>query len=1153
MSDQVAINQSSKDAEPVETMRRDESPLDRPVFISYSSKDEPVAEMVRAALETEDIGCWIAPRDIPPGGVWADAIVGALDAAKLVVVIFSAHANQSEQVAREVKTAVDRSLPIVNFWIDKAIPSGAMDYFLGITHWLSAAEPGTQAHLPRLVRTVRVLLGLDEPGPDWPGIGYTWFSAQRDFLNTIPHWTGAATPLVDVAGNLQELSAVWGRANQGSLQTALVLGEPGVGKSRLVQEFLAQQRLANVTMLPAQASIDTRDIPFQPVVQLLRPLIVQRKLPHMSAELMAEIAQLTPGMRGAIPGLPVAPKVEADTALQRQTRALVTFFVTLCQERPLILAIDDLQWADPATFGFLTELLFHTLEATNLPLLVIGTLRPLDEPVPCQVLRSRLSRQRNDTYTEILIRPLERHEVSQVIEHRLNRAAAWRLTDPLYKHTKGNPLFLLEMISALMEKGGWASLSADASLPFPTSIQALIVERVQALGAPSRSCLETAVVIDGAFDQALLQQATGLSAAQVTGAVQDLIARGFVRRNEASFELSHDLTREAVLPTLTDARDYHRRVGEAIEATSQAALRPAVVQQLAQHFFAAEIWDKALRYNIQAGLDSVSLFDIPTARRLLERAQQSAEKPAVHVTRQDKAAYLQGLGDVYHAANEREQAIACYESALAVIAQGDRVAPLPLRPGDRLPPDCRKCAAADLARRIGRLHGWQGNLEEALAWMAAGRAWIAQPQDQAESDALALIETHTASLLFQQGQFEKAEARCRTALGLLAENGDAATLAETWNMLGSVLDARGSGADALEAYRRSIGIWTSLGNAFETARVENNEAIIVGYRGELAKARTMYERILRYFQDTLNDRQRTAVTLTNLGRVDAIIGDYSKAAAGHQRAIALAQELNVPWIEANARINLAWVHLFSRRLQDAQQAGQRVIRLAREKQVVEAQPEAYRLLGAVSLARHDLPLAKKYAELARAQAQEQHGLPEEASAERLLGQVLNAQGATADALVHLERSVILWREIGDVFEIAQSQWQLALARRVSDDAQDAACLAAQALTEFAQLPSNGVLADIEAHGAVPFFFSVSPEQAMSGCWQEMSLQGWEHVDHVPWQDATGAWRARMRLADVDVHLIAAATTGGATVELTVQRRKMGGSDEAEQAEVSPIT
>ncbi len=1132
MSDQVEINQSSRDAEPVEMMRHEGPPIDRPVFISYSSKDGQVAGMVRAALEQAGIGCWIAPRDIPPGGVWADAIVGALDAATLVVVIFSAHANQSEQVAREVKAAVDRSLPIVNFWIDKAIPSGAMDYFLGITHWLSAAEPGPQVHLPRLVRTVRVLLGLDEPGADWPGIGYTWFSAPRDFVNTVPHWTGAATPLLDAGENLQELNAAWGRASEGSLQTTLVLGEAGVGKSRLVQEFLAQQRLDNVTMLPAQASVATRGFPFQSIVQLLRPLIVQRKLPHMSAELMAEIAHLTPGMRGAIPGLPVAPKVEPEIALQRQTRALVTFFVTLCHERPLILAIDDLQWADSATFRFLDELLFHTLEATDLPLLVVGTLRPEDEPASSKELRSRLSRQRSDTYTELLIRPLERDAVGQIIERRLNRAAAWRLTDLLYSHTKGNPFFLLETISLLTEKGGWGSLSTGASLPLPTSIQAMIMQRVHALDPPSRSCLEMAVVIDGAFDQALLQQATWLPAEQVRGAVQDLMAHGFVRQNVAGFELSHGLTREAVLATLPDARDYHQRVGEAIEATSKAVLRSDAVQQLAQHFFAAEVWDKALRYNIQAGLDSVSLFDIPTARRLLERAQLIAEKHAVDVAREDKAAYLQGLGDVYHAINKYEQSIACYNGALAVITQGGRMAPLPLRPGDRLPPDCPKCAAADLARRIGRLYGWQGKIEEALAWMETGRAWIGQPQNQAERDAIALIETHTASLLYQGGQLEAAEQHCRNALDLLGASDSSATLAEVCNMLGSVLDARGKGADALKEYRRSIAIWTLQGNAFQIARVENNEAVIVGYRGELTRARTMYERILRYFRDILNDRQRTAVTLTNLGRVDAIIGDYEIAAAHHQQAISLAAELEVPDLEATARINLAWVWLFSAHLAEAEQEGQRVVRMAEKKHVFGSQAEAYRLLGAVSLAYGDLDVAAFYGEQARALAKEQGNAPEEASAERLIGQVEDALGNRAAALSHLQRSLLLWEQIGDTFEIALSRWCLALAMRAVDRTEDVLRLLVDALSSFARLPAGSMLRDIQAQGSLSLPFSTSATAALAICRAEMLKAGWTRGPASSNLPPTPT--AQLVLKDVWVDLEPEQTPSGVLVRLTVK-------------------
>src|SRR5687767_10675702 len=106
------------------------------VFISYSSKDKPTADAACARLEAEGVRCWIAPRDIMPSADWSGAIVDAIGAGRVMVLIFSGHANASEQVKRELELAVDRGLAILPFRIEAVEPAGAMEYFLGTPHWL---------------------------------------------------------------------------------------------------------------------------------------------------------------------------------------------------------------------------------------------------------------------------------------------------------------------------------------------------------------------------------------------------------------------------------------------------------------------------------------------------------------------------------------------------------------------------------------------------------------------------------------------------------------------------------------------------------------------------------------------------------------------------------------------------------------------------------------------------------------------------------------------------------------------------------------------------------------------------------------------------------------------------------------------------------
>jgi TRAP-type mannitol/chloroaromatic compound transport system substrate-binding protein len=135
------------------------------IFISCSSQDKPIADAACATLEAAGIRCWIAPRDIQPGADWAESIIGAIDGCRVMVLIFSSHANDSKQVRREVQRAFDREVPVVPVRIDKVAPSNTLAYYMGPVHWLDALTPPLERHLASLTVTVKSILGSQRPEP----------------------------------------------------------------------------------------------------------------------------------------------------------------------------------------------------------------------------------------------------------------------------------------------------------------------------------------------------------------------------------------------------------------------------------------------------------------------------------------------------------------------------------------------------------------------------------------------------------------------------------------------------------------------------------------------------------------------------------------------------------------------------------------------------------------------------------------------------------------------------------------------------------------------------------------------------------------------------------------------------------------------------
>jgi hypothetical protein len=132
------------------------------VFISYSSKDKPIADAVCAALESRGIQCWIAPRDVHPGEEYGESIVEAINDSGAMVLVFSANANNSPQIRREVERAVSKGIDILPFRIEDVTPAKSLEYFIGAVHWLDAFHGPLEPHLDSLCEAVKRRLAAGE-------------------------------------------------------------------------------------------------------------------------------------------------------------------------------------------------------------------------------------------------------------------------------------------------------------------------------------------------------------------------------------------------------------------------------------------------------------------------------------------------------------------------------------------------------------------------------------------------------------------------------------------------------------------------------------------------------------------------------------------------------------------------------------------------------------------------------------------------------------------------------------------------------------------------------------------------------------------------------------------------------------------------------
>src|SRR6201982_1815771 len=197
------------------------------VFISHSSKDRETADAICAHLESAGVNCWIAPRDIEAGATWTKGIMQGLDACRVLILVFSEHANDSDHVQREVAKAFSSGLAVIPFRIKDVLPNQSLSYFLDTVQWLDAIAPPLPKHLGTLSERVKKLLGDDTTRHPPKRLGPEKISVAR-----LPI-TGS-----DVFGREEDvafLDDAW--ANQ-HINVVTIVAWAGVGKSTLVNHWL---------------------------------------------------------------------------------------------------------------------------------------------------------------------------------------------------------------------------------------------------------------------------------------------------------------------------------------------------------------------------------------------------------------------------------------------------------------------------------------------------------------------------------------------------------------------------------------------------------------------------------------------------------------------------------------------------------------------------------------------------------------------------------------------------------------------------------------------------------------------------------------------------------------------------------------------------
>ncbi|WP_225853599.1 AAA family ATPase [Micromonospora sp. AMSO31t] len=645
----------------------------------------------------------------------------------------------------------------------------------------------------------------------------------------------ASTVLVGRQSELTGLREALGRARAGDPATVLVGGEAGVGKTRLLEEFGAHATATGARLLIGQClELGEAGLPFAPFAAALRD-VLRHDGPAAFAGYEAEFARLLPELArvpaaAAPTGLPVS-----DTPRGYLFDLVADLFRRLAEERPLVLVIEDLHWADRSTRD-LIDFLVRAARSTRLLLVCTYRTDELHRGHPLRPFLAELDRARGVGRVEL--GRLDRDGTAAVLADLLGVEPAPRAVDDVHGRTQGNPFFI-EELAAAGDPVGCAVL--------PETLRDLLLARVDRLPEPAQRVLRIAAAGGTRFAHELLAEVAGLPENELEDALRAAVAGQLVVADpDGDYEFRHALVREAVHDDLLPGEHarLHARYAAAIEAQPHLVAAGRAPAEIAHHWYAAHDHPRALIAAREAAGAAGDRYAYAEQSRLLERVLELwelvpdagdrlgmdhlrvlEETLAAATTAGDYSRALTltraGLAEVDTAAEPLRAARLLHRRGRLLALLGKSDGTVEVREAYRL-----AGGMADAPERVRLLADIAAHLVKIDPAQAASVADEAMAAAEAIGEDVALLPTRIALLCRTDNAPDLGLAELRRAEALARATGNAPALVSALVYLSDVLYELGRYAESEEAAAagvseaRRVGISRSTGAYLLSNRAE---------------------------------------------------------------------------------------------------------------------------------------------------------------------------------------------------------------------------------------------------------------------------------------------------------------------------------------------
>lgn len=603
----------------------------------------------------------------------------------------------------------------------------------------------------------------------------------------------------------------------------LLEGEAGVGKTHLTREMMRQADSLGFTTLWGTCLDLQAPPPYHGLVEILRaaiPSLQREDYRPIAPVWLAELAPLLPELSPATP-LP-------NQQFARLQEAIVQFLVGLSTISPHLIVIEDLQWADPAT---LETLCYLQPRLKSIPVLLIATLRP--EEVAGREELSRTLASLEPAVQKFRLQRLSADETVTLVCRTLGLAEDCpALARFVHRETDGNPFFVGEVLKSLVEENylrlrangrwespwDWDEREVMSLLP-PQGVRQAVQRRLERLSPVSRGVLEAAAVLGRDFSFELLQQVSGQGEQATLEATDDLLRRQLLVEDGDQLGLSHDKIRQIVYQSLSlsHRRSLHRLAGEVLSKLTQSR-----VEELANHFYLARDYRRALSNCLQAGERAQALYANRSALTYSSWAIECARQVGGDEGGQALVAAYENRGVVWDHLGNYDETLSDYtEMREAAERRGDLA------------------GMSRAIRRTGWVHGdhfgdWERGLKEAQRALELAQ----QASDDCET---ARARLDIGAYHNMRGEYALALEYHHAALAGFRALGDAQGEAASLQYLAVAHHFLSQHAQSLDYYQQALALWQQLGERRSAAKTLTNIGFLCISMGRLQAAQEAFE------------------------------------------------------------------------------------------------------------------------------------------------------------------------------------------------------------------------------------------------------------------------------------------------------------------------